>query len=70
MGSTDKKLADDKSALLHRGAMLCLRIFTFPKPVVLAVTGHALALGAILLLAGDLRIGPAEISGEKQQKLA
>ena len=69
MGSTDKKLADDKSALLHRGAMLCLRIFTFPKPVVLAVTGHALALGAILLLAGDLRIGPAEISGKKTAKI-
>jgi len=29
----------------------------FPKPVVLGVTGHALALGAVLLLAADRRIG-------------
>jgi enoyl-CoA hydratase len=36
---------------------LGLRIFTFECPVVVACTGHALAAGAALLLAGDRRIG-------------
>ena len=36
---------------------LLLRIFTFESPVVMACTGHALAAGAALLLAGDRRIG-------------
>ena len=34
-----------------------LRIYTFPRPVVVACTGHALAAGAILLLVSDVRIG-------------
>lgn len=33
-----------------------LRIFTFPKPVVAAISGHAIAGGAILALASDRRI--------------
>lgn len=36
---------------------LVLRIFTFESPIVMACTGHALAAGAALLLAGDRRIG-------------
>ncbi len=36
---------------------LLLRIFTFESPIVMACTGHALAAGAALLLAGDRRIG-------------
>ena len=36
---------------------LLLRLFTFESPVVIACTGHALAAGAALLLAGDRRIG-------------
>jgi len=43
--------------LVGAGAELTLRLFTFPRPVVVACSGHALAAGAILLLAGDLRIG-------------
>jgi enoyl-CoA hydratase len=43
--------------LLRAGAVLGLRIYTFPLPVVLAVTGHALAMGAILLMTADTRIG-------------
>ena len=34
-----------------------LRLYGFPRPVVVACTGHALAAGAVLLLATDLRIG-------------
>jgi enoyl-CoA hydratase len=36
---------------------LALRLYTFPRPVVLACSGHALAAGAVLLCAADLRIG-------------
>ena len=43
--------------LLGRGAELALRLAMFPVPVVMGVTGHALAMGGILLSAGDVRIG-------------
>ena len=43
--------------LLRAGAVLARRIYTFPVPVVLGATGHALAMGAILLMAADVRIG-------------
>ncbi|MCX7619671.1 MAG: enoyl-CoA hydratase-related protein, partial [Acidimicrobiales bacterium] len=33
--------------LLRAGGELALRIYTFPKPIVLGCTGHALAMGAI-----------------------
>ena len=34
-----------------------LRLFEFPRPVVIACTGHALAAGAALLLSADRRVG-------------
>jgi len=43
--------------LLGRGAELAFRLAMFPIPVVLGVTGHALAMGGILLSAGDVRVG-------------
>ena len=43
--------------LLRAGATLSRRIVNFDTPVVLAVTGHALAMGALLLLSADYRIG-------------
>ena len=43
--------------LVTAGAELLLRLYTFPCPVVVACTGHALAAGAILLLAADVRVG-------------
>lgn len=43
--------------LLGRGAELGLRLYELPIPVVLGVTGHALAMGGILLCCGDLRVG-------------
>jgi enoyl-CoA hydratase len=45
--------------LLDAGARLAFDLFTAPVPVVLGCTGHALAMGAILLFAGDARIGAA-----------
>lgn len=39
----------------------CLRLFNFPKPVVAAINGHAIAGGCILACACDTRIG---VTGE------
>lgn len=49
--------ADPARNLVTAGAELMLRLYTFPRPVVVACTGHALAAGAILLLSADIRIG-------------
>lgn len=43
--------------LVTEGAQLLLRLYTFPQPVVVACTGHAMAAGALLLLAADTRVG-------------
>lgn len=43
--------------LVRSGAELGLRLFQFPCPVVAGCTGHALAMGALLLLCSDERIG-------------
>jgi enoyl-CoA hydratase len=48
---------DAARRLVAAGAGLALRIARHPTPVVIACTGHALAIGAVLLLAADLRIG-------------
>ena len=40
-----------------RFARLALRVWTFDRPVVAALTGHALGGGAILALGADLRMG-------------
>lgn len=43
--------------LVGAGTRLALRIHEFPKPVVMACSGHALAMGAILLFTADWRTG-------------
>lgn len=43
--------------LVTAGAELCVRMYEFPKPVVAACTGHAIAAGSILLMASDYRVG-------------
>ncbi len=48
---------DAGRALVTAGAQLALRLARFPAPVVIACTGHALAMGAVLLMAADTRIG-------------
>ncbi len=45
--------------LMSRGAALALRLVEHPAPVVFGVTGHALAMGAVLLLTADWRVGAA-----------
>jgi enoyl-CoA hydratase len=43
--------------LVAGGAQLALRMAEAPIPIVAACSGHALAMGALLLLAADLRVG-------------
>jgi enoyl-CoA hydratase len=43
--------------MLRLGAGLTERMLSFPTPVVVASTGHAVAAGSFLLLAADMRIG-------------
>ena len=45
------------AAMVKAGGELAFRIFTFPHPVVCAVTGHCLALGSVMLVCADKRIG-------------
>lgn len=48
---------DAVRGLVGGGAELALRLYEFPKPVVMACSGHALAMGAILLFTADWRTG-------------
>lgn len=43
--------------LLQNGVRLACRLLQFPTPVVVACTGHSLAMGAIFLLSADYRVG-------------
>ncbi|MBT4519617.1 MAG: crotonase/enoyl-CoA hydratase family protein [Halieaceae bacterium] len=52
-----KKGPEAALALAGRGLHLLTRIYGHPQPVVAACTGHAIAMGAFILLASDTRIG-------------
>jgi len=43
--------------LVGAGGELAMRLYEFPRPTVAACTGHAIAMGAFLVLACDLRVG-------------
>src|SRR5215469_14464323 len=45
--------------MVRAGFELALRVLSFPTPVVIGCTGHAVAMGAFLLLSADVRIGAA-----------
>jgi enoyl-CoA hydratase len=47
----------DAYAMVRAGFELAERMLAFPVPVVIACTGHAIAMGAFLLLSGDYRLG-------------
>lgn len=47
------------ASLVAKGAQLAHRLLKFPTPVVVACNGHALAMGGLLLLSADYRIGAA-----------
>jgi len=46
-------------AMLAAGAELAERMLSFPRPVVVACHGNAIAMGAFLLLSADYRVGAA-----------
>lgn len=49
-----------KTDTFHLFSHLMVRVFGFPIPTVAAMTGHAIAGGAILALACDVRVAAAE----------
>jgi enoyl-CoA hydratase len=51
--------AGDGIKMLNAGFTLAERLLSFPTPVVIGCTGHAIAMGAFLLLSADYRIGAA-----------
>lgn len=55
---------DDMVKLVRAGGQMLMRLYGHPQPTVAAVTGHALAAGALLVLACDTRVSgdaPAKI---------
>jgi enoyl-CoA hydratase len=48
---------EDALEMLTGGFRLAQRLLSFPRPVVIACSGHALAMGAFLVLCGDYRLG-------------
>lgn len=49
--------AEASAAMVVGGFELAARMLAHPRPVVVACTGHAIAMGAFLLLSGDHLIG-------------
>jgi enoyl-CoA hydratase len=49
--------ARERRVLVETGAHLFLRMTEFPRPIVVACSGHALAAGAVWLTSVDWRIG-------------
>lgn len=48
---------DNAVKMLTGGFELAERLLSFPRPVVMACTGHALAMGVFLLMCGDYVVG-------------
>jgi enoyl-CoA hydratase len=48
---------DEVLRMLEAGALLTQRLLSFARPVLAACTGHAIAMGAFVLLSADVRIG-------------
>jgi enoyl-CoA hydratase/carnithine racemase len=46
-------------AMVRAGFALAERLLSFPMPVVIACTGHAVTMGVFILLSGDYRVGAA-----------
>lgn len=63
-----KDLATSRN-LVVAGSSFVEKLLHFPRPVVIAATGPAVALGGFLLLTGDYRIGAATAKNGKQLKV-
>jgi len=55
--ATFKQGGEPVYQMLKDGAELLTRVLSFPRPVVTACSGHAVAMGAFLTMSGDARIG-------------
>ena len=53
--------ADATRGLVGAGGRLVMRLFGHPQPTVVAANGHALAAGALFLLACDTRFGASDV---------
>ena len=51
------KSPESAKELVSKGSQLSLRMLSFPQPIIIACSGHAIAKGAFLLLSSDYRIG-------------
>jgi len=49
----------EAEGMVRGGFELAARLLDFPRPVVVACTGHAMAMGSFLLCASDHRVGAA-----------
>lgn len=47
----------DAQKMVNAGFELAYRMLSFPMPIVVACSGHAIAMGVFVLLAGDYRLG-------------
>ena len=47
------------AAMVKAGGRLLLSIYDHPKPIVVGCTGHAVAMGLFMVMAGDYRVGAA-----------
>lgn len=54
---TMTKSADSAKELVTKGSELSLRMLSFPMPIIIACSGHAIAKGAFMLLYADYGIG-------------
>jgi enoyl-CoA hydratase len=52
-----KKGPEATVAMVTKGMQLLIRLYGFPLPLVVACTGHGIAMGAFVILACDTRIG-------------
>ena len=53
------KSSESAKELVTKGSKLSLRMLSFPQPIIVLCSGHAIAKGAFLLLSSDYRIGIA-----------
>ncbi|QOD62147.1 crotonase/enoyl-CoA hydratase family protein [Polaribacter haliotis] len=51
------KSPESAKELVTKGSKLSLKMLSFPQPIIVACSGHAIAKGAFLLLSSDYRIG-------------
>jgi enoyl-CoA hydratase len=54
-----KKGPAEGMAMVSGGFKLLIRLYSFPRPLIAACTGHGIALGAFIIMACDTRIGTA-----------